>query len=834
MCRRKKIKCDGEYVASLGKVTKTCTNCLKNTDVCTFSRIPLKRGPSKGFARELASNADKYGPTHHTLVMRLDRPRSKSVDIVAEADLENAASATNATRATPVENGDSGHRGSATSETPSLSSPHTNPFARFQPGPLPDSAHARPGPPEWSQLGTKPALHRVAYGPAQPIILPPLLGTLPLTQPVKMAVPLGMAPGGPGMPLPADIKQNTTRIQGPLWKVPYEMPTSSTAATTSPPGAGSRGFDLRRLSVDLISSVLSVGLRLRLPSLKPLASASSDLESEDDYLLARSRGLLASASPRNSILSLSSLTGRVAHQLSLGPSPGPESPKPSPAGNAGHVGGGGYVSSAPTNGSPGLLNPRVGLWEHCVRVYYSKFHPSMPILPHSEQRLMQIVATASQSPQTTRVSHALEVALANLVSYPVVPLESLIDLLRHVLSLYPFSIHNVGASDDILTLMFASVVLISYTILLNGDFYLAGIALAASVFTDFKVLENFCSLDSSTVLDPDDIHLYLPRLYLCLSVIDGCHSLSFGCQAILADNFAILADNFDRLKVKDAGLTTFRVAAVFNALVLARKASVLHFQNAGAASTPAVAPALPSVDPAGQEFPLMLLSLLRSKVDLADYLRSFQRGLTSQPAEDLDDLYDSFYDYQFKLTRLTKKVSQALLNYINCVSSIYSLKPPANFELVNPFFNMVYGQCFKLIKLCKTLVDSLVLMSSDNEITSRGQKITKDLSIAYNLLTSNLANHVNAISALRNLLSMGRMTPLTPGIADRSEAIGLGSTSLGIISSKLEFYNLKFTTPPPEMDESGNSRDKKLVAWKRELTNAVKTYVIREDIDGWY
>lgn len=44
-CRKRKIKCD--YSEEKG----ICTSCSKNAEKCAFDRIPLKRGPSKGYVR---------------------------------------------------------------------------------------------------------------------------------------------------------------------------------------------------------------------------------------------------------------------------------------------------------------------------------------------------------------------------------------------------------------------------------------------------------------------------------------------------------------------------------------------------------------------------------------------------------------------------------------------------------------------------------------------------------------------------------------------------------------------------------------------------------------
>ncbi|KAI1451541.1 hypothetical protein F4805DRAFT_451072 [Annulohypoxylon moriforme] len=49
-CRRKKVKCD----AALESGEEPCSNCRRSAIRCLFSRIPQKRGPSKGYIKELA------------------------------------------------------------------------------------------------------------------------------------------------------------------------------------------------------------------------------------------------------------------------------------------------------------------------------------------------------------------------------------------------------------------------------------------------------------------------------------------------------------------------------------------------------------------------------------------------------------------------------------------------------------------------------------------------------------------------------------------------------------------------------------------------------------
>ena len=49
-CRRKKVKCDA--VSEAGD--EACSNCRRSNVRCLFSRVPQKRGPSKGYIKELA------------------------------------------------------------------------------------------------------------------------------------------------------------------------------------------------------------------------------------------------------------------------------------------------------------------------------------------------------------------------------------------------------------------------------------------------------------------------------------------------------------------------------------------------------------------------------------------------------------------------------------------------------------------------------------------------------------------------------------------------------------------------------------------------------------
>ncbi|KAL2441120.1 hypothetical protein ABEF95_012261 [Exophiala dermatitidis] len=56
-CRRKKVRCDAPTEAD--GTPKTCTNCQKAGAVCEFERKPMKRGPSRGYIRELSERVEQ-------------------------------------------------------------------------------------------------------------------------------------------------------------------------------------------------------------------------------------------------------------------------------------------------------------------------------------------------------------------------------------------------------------------------------------------------------------------------------------------------------------------------------------------------------------------------------------------------------------------------------------------------------------------------------------------------------------------------------------------------------------------------------------------------------
>jgi hypothetical protein len=84
-CRRKKIRCDA--LDETG--TAPCSHCSRSGLACAFSRQPLKRGPSKGYIKELAERLQSLeqqvhepgvgGPHHQAEIQQVQRAIAENI-----------------------------------------------------------------------------------------------------------------------------------------------------------------------------------------------------------------------------------------------------------------------------------------------------------------------------------------------------------------------------------------------------------------------------------------------------------------------------------------------------------------------------------------------------------------------------------------------------------------------------------------------------------------------------------------------------------------------------------------------------------------------------------
>lgn len=878
-CRRKKVRCDAEFLSTLQKVTKMCTNCLRTNDVCTFARVPLKRGPTKGYSRDSGDRADEPLDMVNRSRLGLDlAPYSilpsnnpvtaglPSTSLGPQTSLSLSLTSTAALSATSI----SSMTGNAFSHLSSAQSNHAR--IATPPSPVP-------------QQLVKPILHRLKFLPslpAPPIILPPLLGTAQgQTGLVKITVPPAGATISPGPLLAKSADVKDARIQGPLWKVPYEMPEASGLDPMSP---GSMSLNSRRSSVDSVSSILTAGLRSRLPSLQPLTSLNSELaisdsESEDVYV-SRAR---ASISPQNSVSSLLSLNGRVGKLLTISGTVAPSALAPSHS-HSSSVGSVSAFAPVPTqmygyNGTQGAKlkssydSPQqmdlngyssrgfygsqftaphantsiVGTGPPVVvvpnspesnfRTYYSRFHPTFPILPMDEQKFLQTLSDLlRESPQSMQLVQLFYAALNNLICFQTVSLEAQTNLLHHFLDLRQFERPGLPTSNNTITVVMALMILINYTLLIQGSLYSLAISVAGGLFSDLKVTEKYLTLCGERATPgPDEILVYLPRLQLCLFIIDDCYALAFGTHPRVQGNFDLLVETLPE-RVREPGTAVLfwknlPLAHLFHKIAGLKAQDSLN-KHKLRSSVIGEIPSTPE-----PSFMPLVMTIIRDKYEVYDFsveVLSFLATLPDSMSRD-EDVREQIYDSQLKLVRLVRKLSLSILDFANYISSMYfQLKAPSADSLSSPYFNVSFGHCLKLINVCKKLLDTLIQHMREGDIINRLLKINNDLSISYNLLVSNLNNNFNSIGKSFGGLNRGS-SGSSQGTADSLDVGGLGVGSIQLISSKLDTYNLTFNNIPARFGQTSNGNPVADVnAWKNEFINIFKPLLLNEDIEGWF
>lgn len=717
-CRRKKIKCNAEYLTLLQKVTKICQNCVKNNENCTFLRVPLKRGPSKGYIRDLEDKVT-------------DKTMKESYYQI------------------PV------------------------------PQPLPF--------------------------PKGPIILPPLVGyngnqplpgqSIQNLQTYKPPVPASGTVGGlltPSVELPP--------IQGPFWKVPYEMPGY--------PGLHSHRLLIghgpagrRRSSVDLVLSTSTNGLRFLYRS----NASGTESDSDDDFYLVRNslRSLMVLLSPSNLILSLLSLTGRM-NRTTIESPPGAQAlpyqnygmysqpgtthlpsidqtaPKVTKLALDASVRDGkkimepdGKRNSTLEGVTPNsILNGikrqefapnREEIAQHNIpnlAHYYEHNHPSMPILPYNPHHIPQLL---EHEPCDPAIVDAFTAALHHLAHFRTLGAGDASRALAHVLSLYPFRSFGIRVHDLVLVLYFSALVLLNYAVLLSGDTYLVGIGATAMIFNDFRVLENFSLVvqkGAPGVENLDAIHFYLPKLYHCLMIIDLLYALSFGVQRCISDgapdSFVSLLTRYSGLyipKNDSPGAVFLNLAPVLLQLVQTRDSIVARGPRTQL-------PVVPTPSISGL-FCSHFQTLVSEKLVFYSFLAEVSALLLDG---DTDEVFENLMDHNVKLIRILKKLLSTIMHFANYIST----EVGAQRVTLNPLVNIAFGQLFRLIKLNKVVVDALteLILAQKHldhlaELHSRCVKVNSDLLISFNLLNLNVANMPlgkAAASAIRNRIAEYNLT----------------------------------------------------------------------------
>lgn len=699
-CRKKKIKCNAEYSSSLKEITKKCDNCIKNQVECLFSRTPLKRGPSKGYIRDLEE--------------KLEISNNSKTHIILP----------------PI---------GKTASSDSLTNSNVTPS----------------------------------------------VGKILPMNPTSPVVSLSSSP----------------KIQGPFWKVPYEMPHRN-EVTHEP---------MRRSSIDSISSNSTNNSRTsRLPSLKSVSDQNSVSDSDDEYYSSmsekHSRRLSASLSPRNSVSSLASINGRIK-RVNISPSPsstspGLSQPQPQPPFSLPNI----NVNYIPPPMIPNIhinnqIPPLNQLYQvrpihklqllDNLKVYYSKFHLNFPILPFNETYIEHIIEIYDNSlhDQFRFIVDIFNQSLYHVINYQSLQINDSIQLVLKVVSMYPFNNYGIQLNDDFLVLFFASLILVNYAILLSGNTYSLGLSLSHSIFNDFKVLENFRNCLESKEINElyfDNIKLILPKLYYCLIIIDRYYSLSLGTQKSVHGNFDVLYQHGNFLvpinfnsENNFNGCSFFRNVHLVNSLINLRDA---HFFNSQAELDPIDFKCGAKSDTVFKHFSI----IAKDKHELFDFLvqvyKLFNHNVT-------DGFVDMLNDHILKLVRLIKTLTQDLLSLSSFIVVVDKT------EIISPVLNLILFQSIKLIKISKLIIDTLCNYVK-NETLSTIMNINNDLSMTFNKFHSQIPNCL------------------------------LSGTAIQLMKVKLTNYNLNFG----DIASTGVSN---ILNWKFDFLKVILPFVEREDVDGW-
>ncbi|CCE86062.1 Piso0_005711 [Millerozyma farinosa CBS 7064] len=874
-CRKKKVRCDAELNSTLQTVVKICSNCVKNNSNCTFSRVPLKRGPSKGYIRELEYRLEGKPGSHQTgysdsgpslppfsvtqaavpsqmpgqLQNHMSRPVPGQMHIPITGNKPLSEIPPQNSGPPPINNGHgtSVKTSKAGTSPPIILPPLVSTYSNYKSGSFLSNSPTQSFKSN-SVDSNSPISHQPQNGglSSSAASISPRLqqpGSYTYGQQLEGSNPYINSQQMPG----ASMRKESTPLQGPFWKVPYEMPglhRASSVDTSSNHNTSFSSSHGRKSSVDSISSTSSTGSKSRFSSLKPSHSVASDAalsDSDDDFYsvrsVKRSRRSSQSVSPRNSVSSMSSLNGRMTRSLNFGQSPQQSfsyEDRHHLVNNTPHLYSQ-YVppvvpvfnplinqSSIPPHISQPIRAPMNNLDQN-ISLYYLKLHQNFPILPFDQKVIYNIIEfSAEHEHQLGYFLDLFNAALTAVNNYQAQNLTSNVELILQVLNCYPFSKLGVKISDNVLILYFSTLVLVDYAIVMSGDTYSLGLSVVTTMLNDFKVLENFkalCDSKEEAKLSPDNIKLYLPKLFFCMTIIDEYYALAYGVQRTIGSSELVcfLRDNLPRCVPSNIGgheILNFKMTSVLNEVIKYR--DLYYFT--GTFEAPFKRDT--EIWNIGrkdnfhdQNLSCLIISLLKNKYELIDFLMEIydllQKGEFSDEDEDTDDIHDS----QLKLVRLVKTLSKTTVilgNYLSNAGFWSSSSQDAgfsggnefkNYELLTPLSGLFYSQSIKLIKLSKLIIDSFSVFS-DADISARCLKINSDLSVAYTSLNKCFDKSYNPY-------------------------LGLGQFTTSLIKSKIDQYNLSFAIK--QSSQSNNFR-----MWKHEFEQSIILFLKTEVLNNWY
>ncbi|KAI5965699.1 uncharacterized protein KGF55_001061 [Candida pseudojiufengensis] len=634
-CRRKKIKCNAEFSTTLNEVTQICNNCQKNSEECTFSRTPLKRGPSKGYSKDSEENANTN-------------------EVSYPCSSQQA-------KDTPQNN---------------LPFPQIRSTSHLQTQSIPSSSTIK---------------------------LPPLVGYAAKNlSPAVQKLSIDSNPSSPQNPQFNNNNNNNSNnnsppIQGPFWKVPYEMPQSTSSHRSSISSVTSTGQSMhnhrrRSSSIDSLSSTSTAGMRI--PTIKNINSNEflSDSESEDFYSIKSHnsqrpsivRNNSQSISPRNSVTSLSSLNGRMNKSLLL---QAPSSPLST-----------GNISGIPTPKPPQLqfLSPHgitpqfttspLNMLKADLENYEKNFAPSFPIIPITSEELIAIIQTIGVEVPAEQLVEVFHMCLSDLLNFKTIDEFSTISMFFKLQQLQQHSKINKNSS-----FMYAlSLVLLNYNLLLKGGYYSFGLAMGSSFLNELNAIDH--------VLLNNEQDLKFAKLYYYLDFIDTIASLKAGIsKSVSAGNLSEFV-SLSEYKLPEVELyyDLKNLTDIKNKIILSSPSSLTSYTNQSK-----------------NIFAVQFYTLINEKYQLFKILLN--------------------HPEQQQIIQSVEKLASTILNFANYLST--STMEERN--LISPILNIAIIQLFWLLKFCKIVIENFTI-SKSNELQIK--KIFHDLSISFSLLNLNLTN----------------------------------------------------------------------------------------------
>ncbi|KAG7193705.1 Glucose-responsive transcription factor [Scheffersomyces spartinae] len=781
-CRKKKIKCNAEYSTTLMKVVKICQNCLKNNDECTFSRIPLKRGPSKGYIRDLEEKLESKPKPEESLS---ESGANSSDSPIVNHSNDNIINTNANNTHTPSNNT---HTSSNNTHTPS-NTPNTQkngnsptiilpPLIGYQSkllGISNQNENSNPSSPGGSSISN-------------------LLNNNNLNTQNEQAN--GKSSGGPSSSsnaAPPPPNTNSPPIQGPFWKVPYEMPNAISHRR-------------RSSSIDSISSTSTNGSKL--PSLRPSISGSestfvSDSESEDYYSV-RSMSRRQSLSPRNSVTSLTSLNGRLNRSLTLqqsgsqssiiqspvsvqpmyftvppiqppqqlqgivqqktpqqvyGPplqsqpippplhnptfypiTPGqlqgagvPPPPPPPPQQqqqpqDPNRPIGGQAIQSAPLQIPYRLpINP---LKEN-LKLYYSKFHLAFPVLPNDESfafRLMETVEVHNEGSTNSSIDGKAKVTNETFI----------------IIELFNVALNNLNnfkqltGADNIQLIQRLLNFYPSKPSQLYLEAYVHFYLCTLSVINyTMCLIGEFYSLSISTmnnlvndlkIINSQQVAEFHVQLVLILVIFDDINALSNGVNQIVSPHMISWLEL--TLQKSNRDFSTLNETSqnfnVFHQLLELRKSKSLQV----------------SVFEEGFD--------IERTLPLTQTFFNFLKILLVHKQSLIKAILETNYLMESTMVPLLNRLATSIMNFLNYLSSSNNYAE----LLVNPYLNLIFCQLFKMIKYSKIINDEFGKAFSSQDKLG---KINNDLSISYNLLNLDV-NYFNLPNSTKAKVDSYRVT----------------------------------------------------------------------------